>query len=144
MHTREGGGVDEELVAQMEQDLTIRPVLSTITSGTDTDLSGPEDLSLEDLAAEFDKLERIERQEENEGPVGLPLTDSQAVDGLQLILGAVEDLNVAEMFDLSELEKALEGNSPIFTSEDHQVHHRGEGDVVSWDKATLKMIGGLS
>lgn len=89
MHTREGGGVDEELVAQMEQDLTIRPVLSTITSGTDTDLSGPEDLSLEDLAAEFDKLERIERQEENKGPVELPLSGSQAVDGLQLILGAV-------------------------------------------------------
>lgn len=128
MHTREGGGIDEQLLSELQDGLTIRPVMSSTVQGTDIELATEEEGSIEELNTAFDELEASKR----------PETDSlEEIDATHPAFRDVEALEIGDLYDLSALKGALDGTAPMVVEEDHRVHHNFEGNTVSWDKDTL-------
>lgn len=138
MHTRPGGGIDEELIAQLEQDLTIRPVLSSVLQGDDSELAEREEVSLGGLEAAFEEIE---------GPASVPIANDnlEEIDRIQASLNTADvgGLHIGDIFDFSELQQVLDGTLPMVIEENHRVHHNFEGGEVTWDKESLMRKGGI-
>ncbi|THH03924.1 hypothetical protein EW145_g5898 [Phellinidium pouzarii] len=112
----------------------LQPVLTSSFSSNSLEDITPEDISMAELDEAFDS-------------VAAALTDFR--EGVDMMTGlVVKDrfdgtVDAAAVFDLSELDKILQGDTPIFVAEDHQVHHWMDGSAEIWDVDSLKAQAGL-
>ena len=128
MHTRPGGGVDEETVADLEKELMDSPVLVSGGHSDGVEASAGDDISIGELDEAFTELElSADRQDSDDGGD----------------VGKVEVHQVGEVYDLDELDKVLKGVAPEGLEDSYQAHHNFEGGEVAWDKETLKRLGGV-
>ena len=129
-NTRPGGGVDENTLQQIKEDLTVPPVLSAVMHGDDADTAEQDDISMGELENAFNELADSDRGEDS-------------VDGQGRDVGKVEVLDVGKIFDFNELQKVLDGIAPLAPQEDYRVHHNQVGEEEPLDKDTLKRLGSL-
>ena len=134
MHTQTGGGINEDLITQLQQVTEPTPTAASPPS-EDVDNSDPSNLSVEDLDEEFERLDERESDE---------LAPNMEGGNIDQFTGPEDNsaVPVGEVYNLVELQKVLEGVAPTFVAEDPQIHH-GVGASVSWDRDTLKMKAGL-
>lgn len=132
-HTREGGGINTELAIVIEKELTIRPVLTSLSSGEDVSLDGPEMVSVEDVEAAFQELEGQGKGGPDDMGAGV-LSNSQT---------CTDESPIPELYDFDLVEKVLSGQTPNFVVDDHQTHHNLDGSGATWDKESLKAKVGL-
>ncbi|THH07172.1 hypothetical protein EW145_g3555 [Phellinidium pouzarii] len=134
MHTQHNGGINQDLVSELKQNFTVQPVLTLSFSSDSLEDITPEDISMAELDEAFDS-------------VAAALTDF--CEGVDTTTGlVVKDrfdgtIDATTVFDLSELDKILQGDTPIFVAEDHQVHHQMDGSAEIWDVDSLKAQAGL-
>ena len=116
-------GVSKQLITHLEQEMTARPVLSTVSHGTDMGIAGPDDVSASELDEEFERLDKAIDKEL------APNMESNTNQPTHLQHSSVV-CEVDQVYNLVELEQALEGTIPVFAAEDRQLHHGlGEGAV---------------
>lgn len=126
MHTREGGGVDSQKVSNLLENWSFQPPL---TSGDkadeeDTEMGGLEDITPDELEAEFDRLHlglSNSAQQQNR-----PLPDKTLPPTAQL----------HEVYNLDEIDKIRKGVSPHPAREEPTVHDRAERPGT-WDPADI-------
>lgn len=119
VHTREGGGIDEELSKSLEEEFTFKPVLSTMISGENEELVTPEDITLDDIDKAFDELDRVSADDTDLEDASMPAR-----------------IDVEDFYDLEQLDKALVGQIDV-EEEDHGVHHHREMADGVWDVASV-------
>ncbi|THG97344.1 hypothetical protein EW145_g7635, partial [Phellinidium pouzarii] len=129
MHTQHNGGINQNLVSELKQNFTVQPVLTSSFSSDSLEDITPEDISMAELDEAFDSVAAAptDFREGVDTTTGLVVKDR--FDGT---------VDAAAVFDLSELDKILQGDTPIFVAEDHQVHHRMDGSAEIWDVDSLK------
>ncbi|THH03054.1 hypothetical protein EW145_g6567 [Phellinidium pouzarii] len=133
MHTQHNGGINQDLVSELEQNFTVQPVLTSSFSSDSLEDITPEDISMAELDEAFDS-------------VAAALTDF--CEGVDTMTGLVvkdrfdSTVDAAAVFNLSELDKILQGDTPIFVAEDYQVHHWMDGSAEIWDVDSLKAQAG--
>jgi hypothetical protein len=128
-HTREGGGVDSQKVADLVENWTIQ---SSLTSRNeegegDTELLGLEDITAEELDAEFDRLQPT--------PSDPQITNQQQVrplPGQTPPTGAKLD----EVYNLDEISTIRKGVAPQPAREEPTIHDRVERPGA-WDPADI-------
>jgi len=98
MHTTELPGINTEVAKQLETDFAFVPPLATVSGDTSYNLEGPESMSLDDIDAEFTRLEDIQNGERME--TGFP----SDVNGREVLEGRA--------FDFAELQRVDEGLVP--------------------------------
>jgi len=59
MHTTEPPGIDTDVAKQLETDFAFVPPLAAVSGDTNCNLKGPKSISLDDIDAEFARLEDI-------------------------------------------------------------------------------------
>jgi hypothetical protein len=129
MHTREGGGVDSQKVADLVENWTIQsPLTSRNEEGEgDTELLGLEDITAEELDAEFDRLQPT--------PSDPQITNQQQVrplPGQTPPTGAKLD----EVYNLDEISTIRKGVAPQPAREEPTIHDRVERPGA-WDPADI-------
>lgn len=129
MHTREGGGVDPQKAADLTRNWTIQ---SPLTSGAeegeeDTELMGLEDITAEELDAEFDRLQ-------------LTTTDPQNTNQQQArpLPGEAPPTTAElhEVYNIDEIGTIRRGVSPRPAREEPTIHDRVE-QPGAWDPADI-------
>jgi len=130
MHTREGGGVDSQKVENLIRNWTFQPPLTQGNDGSkedDTDMMGLEDITAEELEAEFDRLQ-------------LTQSDPQQMTQQQVrpLPGETPPpiAKLHEMYNLEEIDTVRKGVAPPAVKEGPTVHDRVE-QPGTWDPADI-------
>ncbi|KAF9778011.1 hypothetical protein BJ322DRAFT_1025371 [Thelephora terrestris] len=123
MHTRKGGGVDSQKVADLTRNWTFQ---SPLTPGNesvdeDTEMMGLEDTTVEELEAEFDRLQASDKRSEQH-VVPPPQTSST--------------VQLHEVYNLEEIATIRKGITPQSVREEPTIHDRAE-QPGSWDPANI-------
>ena len=129
MHTREGGGVNSQKVADLMRNWTLQspPASGNKEDEDDTELEGPEDITAEELDAEFDRLQLNSSNSRN--------TDQQQVRPLPGQIPPLE-ATLHEVYNLDEIEVIRRGVAPQPVREEPTVHDRVE-QPGAWDPADI-------
>lgn len=131
MHTREDGGIDSQKVADLTRNWTFQSPLKSTGEGQeeDTEMMGLEDITAEELEAEFDRLQLITEQHES-GP-----REQQQVR----LLPSEETPPTAqlhEVYNLEEIGAIRGGVAPQSVREEPTVHDRVE-QPRAWDPVDI-------
>jgi hypothetical protein len=133
MHTTELPGIDTDVAKQLETDFAFVPPLAAVSSDTSCNLEGPESISLDDIDAEFARLEDIRNGEK---VMDLEFSSDWDVDGKEVLEGNV--------FDFAELQRIDEGLVPAAVEDeimvtDHDAHEDG-----TWNIDSMLVSSGLT
>ena len=125
MHTCEGGGVDSEKVANLLKNWTFQSPLTPGNEGDegDTEMMGLEDITAEELEAEFDRLD-------------LRSSDLQDTVPQQLQGEIPPTAQLHEVYNLEEIGAIRKGVAPQSTTEEPTIHDRAERPGT-WDPADI-------
>ena len=130
MHTREDGGVDSQKVENLLRNWTLQSPLTPRNEGDeeDTEMMGLEDITVEELEAEFDRFQ-------------LRPSDPQVQDTVQQVRPLPGETppptaRLHEMYNLEEIGAIRKGVAPQLTREEPTVHDRAEQPGV-WDPADI-------
>jgi len=129
MHTREDGGIDSQKVVDLMKNWTLQSPLTSGNDGGDDDIEigGLEDITAEELEAEFDRLR-------------LRTSDPQDVTDEQVRPFPGETppptAKLHEMYNLEEIDTVQKGIAPQFVREEPTIHDQVERPG-SWDPADI-------
>ncbi|KAF8192079.1 ribonuclease H-like domain-containing protein [Pholiota molesta] len=126
MHTQPEAGVNIELVEELKDGFTWEPPLASHTPADN--LSGPEDITLDDIDKAFDDLDARLREERANA------TEAETVeDGQEILEGNI--------YDLSELDVIDMGQAPVSVSEDLSII--GDAGGIGWDVEAMMAAKGV-
>ncbi|KAI0056370.1 hypothetical protein BV25DRAFT_1978033, partial [Artomyces pyxidatus] len=120
MHTREEGGINVETANDLLADFSwIGPPISTeALAGEDEHMQGPETISLEELDAEFARLDTLAAGDDEGDKLG-------------------SDVGIKDVYDTREIESIRNGFAPLSVEEDAGVNDNVTGPTHKWDPLTL-------
>ena len=135
MHTREDGGVDSQKVTDLLRNWTFQSPLTPGNEGSegDTEMMGLEDITAEELEAEFDRLH-------------LSLSDppQDTTQRINLLPNETPPLaaKLHEVYNLEEIDAIRKGDPPQFAREEPTIHDRAE-QPGAWDPADILQSYGM-
>ena len=129
MHTREGGGVNSQKVADLMKNWTFQSPLASGNEGgeDDIDMGGLEDITAEELEAELDRL-----QLGTSDPQGATQQQVRPLPGKT----PPPTAELHEVYNLKEIDTVRKGVAPQSVREEPTVHDRAERPGT-WDPADI-------
>ncbi|GLB37173.1 hypothetical protein LshimejAT787_0402240 [Lyophyllum shimeji] len=128
MHTQNEPGVNVELVEGLEKDLTWQPPFSSHSN--EGNISGPEDITLEEIDKAFDDLDAQLREERMAATAAGTMS---AEDGNEILEGMV--------YDLRELDAIERGIAPESAVEELDII--GDAGGSGWDVDAMMSSQGI-
>ena len=128
MHTREGGGINSQKVADLAKNWTFQSPLAPGSFGEgneDTEMMGLEETTVEELEAEFDRLEA--------GSAPNPHNTNERAGRLPRETTTAQ---LHEVYDLEEIVAIRKGFAPQSAREEPTIHDRAE-QPGAWDPADI-------
>jgi hypothetical protein len=133
MHTTELPGIDTDVAKQLETDFAFIPPLAAVFGDTSCNLEGPKSISLDDIDAEFARLEDIC----NGGKVmDLEFPSDWDVDGKEVLEG--------NMFDFAELQRVDEELVPAAVEDEIMVTDHDANEDGTWNIDSMLVSSGLT
>jgi len=129
MHTTELPSINTEVAKQLETDFAFVPPLATVSGDTSYNLKGPESMSLDDIDAEFTRLEDIQNGERM--ATGFP----PDVNGREVLEGRA--------FDFAELQHVDEELVPAAVEDEIMVTDHNANEDGTWNINSLLLSSGL-
>jgi hypothetical protein len=133
MHTTELPGIDTDVAKQLETDFAFVPPLAAVSGDTSCNLKGPESISLNDIDAEFARLEDIRNREK---VMDLEFPSDWDVDGKEVLEGNV--------FDFAELQRVDEGLVPVAVEDEIMVTDHDANEDGTWNIDSMLVSSGLT
>ncbi|KAG1787562.1 uncharacterized protein HD556DRAFT_1448571 [Suillus plorans] len=128
MHTSELPGIDTDIAKQLETNFAFVPPLSAVSGDN---LEGPESISLNDIDAEFSRLEDIRNTEKT-----MEFASNWDVDGKEVLEGRA--------FDFAELRRVDEGLVPTTIEDEIMVADHDANEVGTWNIDSMLLSSGLT
>jgi hypothetical protein len=133
MHTTELPDIDTDVAKQLETDFAFVPPLAAVSGDTSCNLEGPESISLDDIDAEFARLEDIRNGEK---VMDLEFPSDWDVDGKEVLEGNV--------FDFAELQRVDEGLVPAAVEDEIMVTDHDANEDGTWNIDSMLVSSGLT
>jgi hypothetical protein len=133
MHTTELLGIDTDVTKQLETDFAFIPPLAAVSSDTSCNLEGPKSISLDDIDAEFARLEDIRNGEK---VMDLKFLSDWDVDGKEVLEGNV--------FDFAELQRVEEGLVLVAVEDEIMVTDHDANEDGTWNIDSMLVSSGLT
>ncbi|KAG1772933.1 hypothetical protein EV702DRAFT_1131742, partial [Suillus placidus] len=122
MHTTELPGIDTEVDKQLETDFAFVPPLAAVSGDN---LKGPESISLDDIDAEFARLEDIRNAEKM---MDTEFASDWDVDGKEVLEGRAFDFAELQRVDERLVSAAIEDEIMVT---DHDANEDGTWNIDS-------------
>ncbi|KAG2073668.1 hypothetical protein BDR04DRAFT_1229899 [Suillus decipiens] len=127
MHTRDEAGIDLDTACNLENTFAFELPLTIQSNNSDDLLTGPEDISVDEIDAEFDALKKqnvVER---------LKNVD---IDGLEILEGNVYNFDELARVEAGMVLKSIDEEFSV-------TDHGARGEEGGWDVASLLLISGF-
>ena len=128
MHTREGGGINSQKVEDLMRKWTLQSPLTSANDGGEEDIGtgGPEDITSEELEAEFNRL-----QQRTSDCQGATQQQARPLPG-----GTSPTAKLNEVYNLGEIDAVRKGTAPQLVREEPMIHNWVERPGT-WDPTDI-------